>query len=94
MGRVAGLGSLGRMNVTMIKHFLREPARVVWFIAAVIVAQGLVRFAAASHEPIDGEVNPDRVDGMVYLFASAGVASVLIGVGMYLRSRRKDGDAA
>src|SRR5262245_9150422 len=80
--------------VPRLKRYLRDPVHVVWTIAALVILQGLVRWGAVSLEPIVGDANPERVDAMVYLFVSAGIASVLIGVGMYLRGKRKDRHAA
>ena len=75
-----------------IRAFFRRPAYIAWLAAAVVMAQAAIRLGMSSDSNL-GEGDFERVGDITYLCASAGISTILVSLGLYLRSRRKEREA-
>jgi hypothetical protein len=74
--------------VPTLKSALRQPAHIVWLVAAVVMAQAVFRFSP--HDSRLGEGDVESIDSVINLWVSAGISTVLVSFGVYLKSRRKE----
>ena len=77
-----------------IRAFLRQPAHIAWFAAAIVLFQAFIRLGLSPYDPSLGEGNVERVEAATWLWGSVGVSTVLVSLGLYLRTRRKEHHAA
>jgi uncharacterized membrane protein YvbJ len=75
-----------------IKAFLRQPAHIAWLAAGIVLVQGFVRLTLTPHDASLGDGYVERVQAAIWLWGSTGIATVLVCLGLYLRSRRKGHD--
>ncbi|MBE0542457.1 MAG: hypothetical protein IH623_13940 [Verrucomicrobia bacterium] len=69
------------------KSLLRTPGSLVWLLALIVFAQGMIRLALTPHDPSLGEGDHKRVEAAFYFWLSLGVSIVFFAYGFYLRKR-------
>jgi hypothetical protein len=77
-----------------MKSFFRYPARIAWTAAIIVLCQAALHVWFSPYDPQLGEGNIDRLNAAINLWVSVFVAIVLVSLGFYLRSRRKEDHAA
>ena len=73
---------------------MRQPAHIAWLAAVIVIFQAVIRLGLLPYDPSLSEGNVERVEAAFWLWGSVGVAIVLVSLGSYLRSGRKEHNAA